>query len=165
MAVEKEKLASFVRGVLEGGGPCDRECLQHLAVTIMTENRQSGEVIPEVSKQWAYGFRKANGLTKLRLPSSDRPVDTAADIELDNQWRSTLREVLAEPQKFNLVVPGGGSLPEACVLGIDETPGCYLPRSVWLTYHIPFTFRFRTRTYAQGKSRRVYYLNANVKIH
>ena len=77
-------------------------------------------------------MRRRHGLSQLRNPSSDRPLDSVADLQLDNSWRAELADLISSPMEYNL--PWAGNLPATCVLALDETPLCYLPRSktyVW----------------------------------
>ena len=100
---QEDKLADFVKGVLQVGGPLDHEGLVMLGNTVLAETSTAGDCVPELNQKWADNFRRRHRLGRLMTPTSDRPLDTPHEVELDNKWRLDLTSFIADPGTCGMV--------------------------------------------------------------
>lgn len=128
--VEEKIVFESVRYLRQKGSTVDREVLQVLGKRAMSEVRSLplGR-LPDLSDHWAKSFRKRYSLTKLRKPTTDRGISSAAQLQADEQWRQAYLEVVRNPGRFGIIVPADGphQLPEYMQLAADETPLQYCP--------------------------------------
>ena len=83
--------------------------------------------VPVLSRSWAKGFKMRHSLNKLRVASTDRPANTAAEVDADNAWRCEVQDIIQHPADYGVGVDTQ-SLPAHCIYGLDKTPLLHAPK-------------------------------------
>ena len=80
--------------------------------------------------QWAANFRCRHKIGCLNKITTQRLPSTVSHLVLDSKWGREFLDLLEQPQKYGLRIPGGEpqSLPAWSQLGLDETPLKYAPK-------------------------------------
>lgn len=115
---EEATLLKCVTNIRRNGVPIDTETLGLLAQEILSsrsEGHDQGNV--GLPRGWAQSFKHRYHLTNMRCATTEKPSDTAQEVQDDNAWKKALIDTVDRLQ-----------IPPQCLLAADETSVCYLPK-------------------------------------
>ena len=104
-AGEEAQLHALIKDLRVEGATINKTAVQFLGQEVLLASRPEGAVLPELHSQWARSYKKRWKLTNRRRATTDRKVESPAEVLMDNEWRQDLLDILDEPDRFGINMP------------------------------------------------------------